>query len=158
MQLGLSMSALTDLPGSGSAGQLVYFGLTQICGNTCIQVLAHTGQVPVKSQVLTDILSTFKSSQYLQVPTNVYIVNMINLCSLLCKLYCTNHAWYCLVQWWQIFTMGGGSRYVEHHSLASLWSLTFLVVSLEIIHTCKVTISSDSLVILVMDSLVYSGF
>ena len=33
------MSALVDLPGSGSADQLVYFGLAQICGNTCIQVL-----------------------------------------------------------------------------------------------------------------------
>jgi hypothetical protein len=52
------MSALVDLPGSGSAGQLVYFSLTQICGSTCIQVLAHTGQVPVKSQVLTDIPSS----------------------------------------------------------------------------------------------------
>ena len=61
-RLGLSTSALADLPGSGSTGQLVYFGLTQICGNTCIQVLAPTGQVPVKSQVLTGIPSRFKLS------------------------------------------------------------------------------------------------
>src|ERR1700733_2124995 len=53
--LRLSTSALADLPGSGSTGQLVYFGLTQICGNTCIQVLAPTGQVPVKSQVLVQV-------------------------------------------------------------------------------------------------------
>jgi len=59
--LGLSTSALVDLPGSGSTSQLVYFGLTQICGNTCIQVLA-----------LTDILGRFRSSQYLQVLTSVY--------------------------------------------------------------------------------------
>ena len=98
-QIRLSTSALVDLPGSESAGQLVYFGLTQICGNTWIQVLAPTGQVPVKSHVLTDILSTFRSFQYLQVLTNVYIVNMINLCFLLCKLYRTKHTWYHLVQW-----------------------------------------------------------
>jgi hypothetical protein len=60
--LGLSMSALADLPGSGSTGQLVYFDLTQICGNTCIQVLAPTGQIPVKSQVLTGIPSRFRLS------------------------------------------------------------------------------------------------
>ena len=46
--IGLSTSALADLTGSGSGGQLVYFGLTQICRNICIQVLAPTGQVPVK--------------------------------------------------------------------------------------------------------------
>jgi hypothetical protein len=65
------MSALADLPGSGSTGQLVYFGLTQICGNTCIQVLAPTGQVPVKSRVLINVLSRFRSSQYLQVLASV---------------------------------------------------------------------------------------
>jgi hypothetical protein len=70
--LELSTSALVDLPGSGSTGQLIHFGLTQICGNTCIQVLAPTGQVPVKRQILTDILSIFRSSQYSQVLTSAY--------------------------------------------------------------------------------------
>jgi len=93
--IGLSTSALVDLSGSGSgsAGQLVYFGLTQICGNIFIQVLIPTGQVPVKSQVFTNILSIFRSSQYLQVLRSVYIVDMVNLCSFLC----TEHAWYCIV-------------------------------------------------------------
>jgi hypothetical protein len=62
LMLRLSTSALADLPGSGSTGQLVYFCLTQICGKTCIQVLAPTGQVPVKSQVLTGIPGRFRSS------------------------------------------------------------------------------------------------
>ena len=83
--VGLNTSALVDLPVFGSADQLFYFGLTQIRGNTWILVLAPTGQAPVESQVLTDILSTFRSSQYLQVFTNVSIVNMINLCSMLYK-------------------------------------------------------------------------
>jgi len=93
--IGLSTSALVDLSGSGSGstGQLVYFGLTQICGNIFIQVLVPTGQVPVKSQVFTNILSIFRSSQYLQVLRGVYIVDMVNLCSFLC----TEHAWYCIV-------------------------------------------------------------
>ena len=51
VQIGLSTSAIADLPGFGFAGQLVYFSLTQICGNTCIEVLAPTGQAPVRSDV-----------------------------------------------------------------------------------------------------------
>ena len=67
-----------DLPESRSTSQLVYFGLTQICGNTCVQVLALTGQVPVKSQVLTDILVDLDHPsicKYSHVFTNVDMVN-----------------------------------------------------------------------------------
>ena len=49
--------------------------------------------------------------------------------------------------------MEGGSRHVEDYS--SWFSLTFLAVSIEIIHTCKVTICADSLD---MDPSVHSGF
>ena len=53
--------------------------------------------------------------------------------------------------------MEGGTRYVEHHFsyFSLIFESTFLAVSIEIIHTYKVTISSDSLV---MDSPVHSGF
>jgi len=67
--IGLSTSALVDLSGSGSGstGQLVYFGLTQICGNTFIQVLVPTGQVPVKSQVFTVYLDHPSICKYSEV-------------------------------------------------------------------------------------------
>jgi hypothetical protein len=44
-------------PGSVPVSHLDYFGLTQICGNTCAQVPEPTGQIPVMIQVPMSILS-----------------------------------------------------------------------------------------------------
>ena len=70
---------------------------SKICGNTCYTLYKYL-HPQVKylwrarySQIYSVYLDHFS--------INVYIVRMINLCSLLCKLYCTKHIWYCLVQW-----------------------------------------------------------